>query len=167
MGYIDVSEQALTFFMSFGLGALLCLLYDIVRALHKTAVKGFFEVLISDLIFWFVAAFITFCFLILRCQGTVRGFVLFGQLAGFLTVRFTLSRFLIKFFVFAVSIFSTCFRAISARLYKSAALLEKNIKKFFNMAKKVLQPKAKLLYNLLKVRSKRKKASEQTDFKEI
>ena len=168
MGYIDVSAQALTFLLSVALGALLCLMYDIVRVLHKTCVKGFAEVLVCDLLFWVTAAMLTFCFLIIRCQGMVRGFVLFGQLIGFIAVRFTVSRFFVAFLLCVSKLISLCLGTVSSVIGKCTALIEKKTKKFLTKLKKVLQHKRKLLYNLLKTRIKReKRRSGQTNVKEM
>lgn len=156
MDYIDTTNQVATFLWSLALGALMCLLYDVVRVLHKFSIKGFFEVMISDIMFWFIVALFTFCFLVLRCQGEVRGYVLAGQAIGFTAARFTVSRF----FVLGLS---SLFKAISKLLgtfgkgfHFIAAVCEKNIKKILKYIKKVLQHKAKLLYNQLKMRSERK-----------
>ena len=156
MDYIDTTNQVATFLWSLALGAVMCLLYDGVRVLHKFSIKGFFEVMISDIIFWLIAASVTFCFLVLRCQGEVRGYVLAGQAIGFTAARFTVSRF----FVLGLS---SLFKAISKLLgtfgkgfHFIAAVCEKNIKKILKYIKKVLQHKAKLLYNQLKMRSERK-----------
>ncbi len=152
MGYIDISAQALTFLMSLGLGAALCLLYDVVRCLHKICIKGFFEVLVCDLIFWFVAALLTYCFLIIRTLGSVRGFVLVGELIGAVIARLTLSRLflplLTRFFAAITFVFSLFGRGFG----KLLKWTEKIIKKMLKYVKKVLQPKALVLYNLLKVK---------------
>ncbi len=154
MGYIDVSEQALTFLMSMALGVVLCLLYDLVRVLHSTCIKGFFEVLVCDLLFWGIAAVITYCFLIIRCQGSVRGFVLIGQLIGAVVTRFTLSRIfllvLTKLF-YCISRFFSMIRGLLAKVFR----VPKNIlKKMLYNAKKGLQHKALLLYNYKKLKAK-------------
>ncbi len=156
MGYIDVSAQALTFLMSLGLGCVLCLLYDVVRALHKTYIKGFFEVFVCDLMFWIVAVLLTFCFLVIRCNGSVRAFVLIGELIGAILTRLTVSRLFLpvlnKVFIAFERIFSW-FGGIFGKLLK---YIEKFFKKMLLNVKKHLQPKALLLYNQLKVRKKRK-----------
>ena len=52
MGYVDVSHQAVTFLLSVILGSVLCLIYDIFRVIHKLYINGFFEVLVTDLLFF-------------------------------------------------------------------------------------------------------------------
>ncbi len=151
MGYIDVNFQIVTFLLSISLGVVLCLFYDIVRVMHKLFAKGFFEVFIIDLLFWVLASFLTFCFLIIRCQGTVRGYVLFGALIGFIAVRLTISKiFLIvfeKFYCFSrkiINLFVLLFKFLVSPLCKI-------VKKIQILTKKVLQDKVILLYNHFKL----------------
>lgn len=152
MGYIDVSYQAVTFLLSTVLGAVMCLLYDILRALHKRTLKGFFEVFVSDLLFWSIAAMLTFCFLIIRCNGNVRGFVIVGQAIGFVAVRLTLSRYFLAGINWIMSVFSCIFRWIGRFIAKMFRIPKNILKKILKYAKKLLQHKCKLMYNLLKVR---------------
>ncbi len=147
MGYIDVSYQAVTFALSLLLGAVLCMLYDVVRALHKTYIQGFFEVLVCDLLYFGVSAVITFCFLVIRCQGSVRFFVLVGQLIGFMAVRLTLSRWFLVVAVRILKIFSYIFGFFGSITVSIMRKLKKFLEKMLFCAKKVLQPKCKLLYN--------------------
>lgn len=151
MGYIDVSYQVVTFLLSVVLGAVMCLLYDVLRALHKRTLKGFFEVFVSDLLFWGVAAIMTFCFLVIRCNGNVRGFVIVGQAIGFSAVRLTLSRFILAGIDWIMSAFSCVFRFIWRFVAKMFRIPKNIFKKILKYAKKLLQPKCKLLYNHLKV----------------
>lgn len=144
---IDVSAQIVTFLLSMALGAVLCLFYDILRVLHMTSVNGFVEVIVSDLIFWLVAAMATYCFLLIRCLGQIRFYVLFGILVGFLAVHFTVSSVFMKIMRFV-------FNAISAVLgfiRKTALLIFSPIIRFLKKlsfkVKKFLQDKAGLLYN--------------------
>ena len=144
---IDVSAQAVTFLLSLALGAVLCLFYDILRVLHMTSVNGFAEVIVSDLIFWLVAAMATYCFLLIRCLGQIRLYVLFGILVGFLIVHFTVS-----------SIFMKIMRSVFKALYAVIGFIKKILlfvfspimrflKKLSFKVKKFLQDKAGLLYN--------------------
>jgi hypothetical protein len=152
MGYINVSYQAATLGLSIVLGVVLCLLYDLVRALHKICIKGFFEVLVCDVVYFGISAVITFCFLIIRCQGEVRLFVLVGQLVGFVALRLTVSRFVLKVFILILSFIFRAFEFIGSTLVAFLKKLKNFFKKMLIYAKKLLQPKCKLLYNQVKVR---------------
>ncbi len=152
MGYIDVSYQAVTFALSLVLGAVLCVMYDLMRVLHKTLVKGFFEVLVCDILYFGLAAVVTFCFLVIRCEGSVRAFVLVGQILGFIAVRFTLSRFVLSVGVWIFTVISKIFKKFGLVVLSILRKLKNFLKKTLFYAKKGLQPKCKLLYNDLKVR---------------
>ncbi len=155
MGYIIPSNQVATFLWSLLLGVAMCMVYDILRALHKVSVKGFFEVLLSDLLFWCLWALITFSFLVLRCKGEVRGYVLFGQAVGFVAARLTVSRVVFPFFTACLRFFSRIFTAFGKKLHGLLRIVEKNIKKSLKYLKKCLQHILKLLYNQLKIRPKK------------
>ncbi len=154
MGYIDTSNQVATFLWSLLLGVVMCIAYDFIRAVHKVSIKGFFEVMLTDLLFWGIWALITFCFLVLRCKGEVRGYVLFGQLVGFTISRVTLSKVTYLMFIYILKLFLKIFRLFGNKIHSVLKAFEKNIKKFLKYLKKVLQHKAKLLYNLLKIHNK-------------
>ena len=91
MGHINVAYQTITFFMSIVFGAVACLFYDVFRIVHKLFCRSGVSIFVLDIIYWIVTAFATFGFLLLRCTGEVRAFVLLGILFGFIICRFTLS----------------------------------------------------------------------------
>lgn len=141
MGYIDTTAQLITFLLSLCLGALLCLLFDLIRFLHKILLKGFFEVLLSDLLFWTVAAFITFCFLLIRCKGFVRGYVLFGEAVGFFALHFTLSNYFLSLLYKIYSFFRRIFLGFYKLSAKISAPFKKISKKLIFVVKKACKIK--------------------------
>lgn len=152
MGHIDVTEEVITFLMSVCLGCAFCFLYDIVRALHKTTVSGFFEVLVLDLVFWTILTFCTFSFLVLRCAGMVRLYVIIGELCGFTAVRLTLSKIIVLLFSAVFSFAASVFGRFSDCLLKVTVGFENFLKKIVQSSKKLLQHYTVLLYNQLKLR---------------
>lgn len=154
MGYIDTNNQVFTFLWSLVLGVAMCLAYDVVRAFHKVSVKGFFEVMLLDLLFWGTWSLITFSFLVLRCKGEVRAYVLFGQALGFVITRISVSKLFYHIFTLILKVFRRIFEFFGSNVRKAIECLEKNIKKSLKYIKKVLQHKVKLLYNQLKVHKK-------------
>lgn len=153
MGYINTDNQVVTFLWSLVLGVAMCLAYDIVRAFHKVSVKGFFEVMLLDLLFWGTWSLITFSFLVLRCKGEVRAYVLFGQAVGFIITRISISKLFYHIFTLVLKVFRRIFEFFGSNVRKAVECLE-NIKKSLKYIKKVLQHKVKLLYNQLKVHKK-------------
>lgn len=154
MGYIDTNNQVFTFLWSLVLGVAMCLAYDVVRAFHKVSVKGFFEVMLLDLLFWGLWSLITFCFLVLRCKGEVRAYVLFGQALGFIITRISVSKLFFRFFTIMLKVLARIFEIFGSNVRNSVGCLEKIIKKILKTIKKGLQHKVKLLYNQLKVHKK-------------
>lgn len=94
MWEISNSGQGNAFLMSVLLGAVLCVLYDLFRldriVFRRSTPVVFFE----DILFWLIAAFSTFCLLILKTNGQVRAFVIIGIFLGFIIFRCTFSRLL-------------------------------------------------------------------------
>lgn len=154
MGYIDVSFEVASFGLSILLGAVFCVLYDVLRVLHKTYVKGFLEVLVTDFIYWIVVSFSTFCFLILRCKGNFRTFVIIGIALGFFIIRVTVSKYILKVFTVVFKFLRLVFGKISAIMGTIIHRFAKIIKKIANVIKKCLKDKPKLLYNQLNMRKK-------------
>ena len=109
MGYINTDNQVVTFLWSLVLGVAMCLAYDVVRAFHKVSVKGFFEVMLLDLLFWGTWSLITFSFLVLRCKGEVRAYVLFGQAVGFIITRISVSKLFYHIFTLVLKVFRRIF----------------------------------------------------------
>lgn len=157
MGYIDVTQQMLTFALSVLLGVVLCFIYDIVRALHRIVLKGFFEVLICDILFWVTSAVLTFCFLIIRCNGMVRGYVLFGEAVGAVITHYTLSRLWLIILLKIFSVLAWVKRVLTLVFIKVSLPFKKIFKKIIKTLKKVLQHKWGLLYNQLKVLTRTKR----------
>lgn len=149
MQAVDVSSQIITFLLSVVLGAILCVFYDFFRVLHKISLKGFAEVIVTDLIFWCVAALATYCFLLIRCLGQVRFYVLFGLLLGFIIVRLTFSPLILKFFGLVFKVFGALFSLFSRIIHAVFDPLKKIFKNLLFIVKKFLQDKLCLLYNRL------------------
>lgn len=104
MGTITVSGQLNTFLISLIFGAAYCFLYDAVRSLHKSAVKGKLGIFFLDVFYWILITLFTCTFALLFGKGEIRGYWLFGMAAGFIIFRFTLSRFAVWLFDFILII---------------------------------------------------------------
>ena len=156
MGYIDVSYQTITFFISVALGVSFCIFYDILRVLHKNLIKNTIEVFISDLVFWCLLAVITFFFLVLRCNGQLRVFVILGITAGFISCRLLISRLIYWVFNKIVSVLVAILHFVSGVINKFFIYINKLLINSMLLCKKLLQPKVKLLYNQLRLKCGRK-----------
>ena len=74
------------------LGAILCFIYDIIRATRVLGADSFVAVFIGDVFFWLVSAVAVFIFLVATTNGEIRGYVLMSCAVGFLFYRFTIGR---------------------------------------------------------------------------
>ena len=115
MWEIHSAHQALTFLYSIGFGSIICLYYDVFRSLRRAVSFSNFAIALQDLFFWILSAFTTFIFLLVRCNGEIRFFVIMGEALGFFLARATISKifFLLSFKVIVF------FNRIFVKIYAS------------------------------------------------
>lgn len=160
---VDQSEQTIIFFASLGVGFLLGVLYDFLRALRLSFTKGKIPIVIFDLIYFFAVAFLSYLFILAANKGEVRSYIIIGELLGAVFYYFSLGIAVIKltnhfvlllkrFYKFIFNIISFPFRLVKRPLEslfgKLRKFFKKSEKKSQKIRKKVL-PKARLyVYNL-------------------
>ena len=164
MWEISVGNQAITLLLSLCLGGILSLIYDILRAMHKTGFNSFLAVFITDILFWIFSALITFIFLMSRTNGEIRAYVLLAQCGGFVAFRFTISKLWFKAlcvcFGFVVKIKTISRRKINVIYDKTESVLiaffKQSLTKSKNVLKsikKLLKKVAKMLYTVINIKS--------------
>lgn len=153
MWEIDAYNQTISFVLSACLGALFCVLYDVVRAVRKVCLNSFWAVFFTDIIMWLIYAFATFMFLMARTNGEIRGYILIGELFGFVLFRISISRLLFSAFCFIFKKISIIKRKISSVISKFYIKFEalglkiwQGLSKFLKSIKKLLKNTFKLLY---------------------
>lgn len=150
MGTITIFGQLETFFYAILFGVAYSLLYDVFRCLHIKIIKGYWLIFLTDILYWAILLIFTYSFLLLFCNGSVRGYVLLGNALGFVICRYTLSRIFIKFCFLVVSIIRKIVSIISlpffmlwgfmSKLYeKTADFFKKIVKNLFQKKKKHLE----------------------------
>lgn len=113
MTYIaDIPQQVAAFFHAVGFGFLIGLLYDVFRAVRHAVSDGKKAFFVSDVLFAFSAAFLTFLFALTVHGGSVRGYVLFGELLGFLVYYFTVGVLVMRLFDKIIAAVHRFFRAV-------------------------------------------------------
>ncbi len=158
------SQQAVTFLWSILLGVAACLLYDVLRFLHKTIIKGSFAVFLGDIIYFSVISVITFCFFILFSKGVIRMYVYFGELLGFILCRKTLSRLIFPLIIktdqwirrLLLKIFAPISKLSLYAFEKSGAFLLKIFDKLKRKREKAKQKKEEKLKTQKKMKKVRK-----------
>lgn len=163
---VEQSEQTLIFFASLGVGFLLGVLYDFLRALRLSFTKGRVAVVVFDLLYFFAVAFFSFLFILASNKGEVRSYIIIGELLGAVfyyfsfgiaVIRITdnsvkvLKRFyglLFKIISFPFRLFNSVFSKISGKIKSFFKKSEKNSKK---IQKKVLPKVRVYVYNLFDI----------------
>lgn len=149
MWEINNYDQVITFLLSCGLGAICCFVYDIIRSVRKVCLNSILAITITDILLWIIYAFITFLFMIARTKGEVRGYVLFGELFGFVLFRISISKLIVPIlsFVFIkIADINLVIRKIINDFYEK---IESVILKMITYIFKMLKSVKKLLKNTL------------------
>ena len=153
MWEISNYDQIIGFLLSLLLGALFCLIYDVVRAYRFVWKSSALAIALVDLLIWIFYAVFTFVFLIARTNGEIRGYILVGEFLGFIIFRMVFSKILYSVFCFVFSqiiLIQQKITNVFERFYSKIELLVsffyKGTSKFFKRIKKLLKNTRKLLY---------------------
>lgn len=142
----------MTFCAAFVLGAALCLLYDVFRVFRVASAPTNAAAFVQDVVFFVVGAFATYCLLLARCDGIVRGYALIGEILGFVAFRVTVSRLIMGV---AKPIVKTIKKAAAWIKKKILHPIEDKIKKITKKIVLLLLNIQKKIKNLLKLLAKR------------
>ncbi|MBQ2295686.1 MAG: spore cortex biosynthesis protein YabQ [Clostridia bacterium] len=155
MSEITFFGQTGGLFSAIVMGVALCLFYDLLRIFRLAVPPGKILAFFEDVLWFFVAAVVTYLVCLAKCNGEVRSYVLVGEAVGFLLCRLTVSRGI-------MTAAKPSIRAVKklARRLKNAILrfftpiisgLTEKIQKILHETrkkeKKHLQTRARLLYN--------------------
>lgn len=115
---VDIPQQARTFAYAIGFGFFIGILYDMFRLLRLLVCGGKSKAfLVSDILFALASAVLTFLFALTLLNGGIRGYVLFGELLGFLIYYISFGTFVVrmtdKIAAFLRRVFGTVFRVVS------------------------------------------------------
>ena len=153
----------LIFLASLGVGFIMGILFDFLRALRLSVTRGKCSIIVFDLLDFFVVAFGSYLFILAANKGEVRSYIIIGELLGavfyYFSLGFALMKLTDKFVLVLRKFYSFLFKIISLpfRIIKSIFLrlfgglkeiFKKSQKKSQKIQKKVL-PKVRIyVYNL-------------------
>ncbi len=130
----------------FLLGAVFYILEGITATVRGKSIRQF----ISDIFFFLLAGFVTYCFLLIRSKGEIRGYVLFGELIGFWIYKKLLSKLTVGIFrwiiYFMKSAFSAVFQALSITINNMCSFFKRIFEKVNILSKKGLKNEDELVY---------------------
>ncbi len=168
---VSGSQQIRIFLYALGFGFFIGVLYDLFRALRLMLTNGRKAFIVSDILFSLAAGFFTFLFALSRLDGNIRGYVLMGELLGFLiySVSFgvffsrltdRIIRTVYRFFAAIAKPFLYIYGKLHRFFRKSVEKLRKKANFSVKKSKFHLKSTKGLLYNLrVRVSSDAKKSS--------
>lgn len=151
MWEINLKSQVFSFLGSIILGFIFCIIYDLFKAFRNYGKKTYFRLLLEDIIYFYVISIIAFIYYLAVTNGEIRFYILFGILIGFLSLNFTLSKYILSLFNFIFKCIikaNTLFLKVFYWLFvKIDNIFVKMAKITINFFKKCLKISRKLLYN--------------------
>lgn len=130
----SLADQTVYFLFSLLFGVILSFMYDVIRVLRFIGLNKLWQIIVGDMFYFTLCAFLTVLFALPFNNGSVRYFVLFGEAVGFIVYRFTLGEYMSVFYCFIIRVFRKIF-------VKSLKILE-----FFS--NKVLKANRFVVYNV-------------------
>ncbi len=139
----SIGNEAIFLGISILLGAVLFLLYDILRIFRRVIPHGAVWIGIEDFLYWLICTAAVFLMLYQENDGMVRGFAIGGVIAGTLLYYLLLSRYVIKMNVWLWKhilgilkpIFCFFYRPVAKYGKKTGSFLLKQLKKIGKVVK--------------------------------
>lgn len=187
---VPQSEQLSIFIASLGLGFLLGILYDVLRAIRLSFTSSKIAVVIFDLLYFFLFGLFTFLFILALNKGEIRSYIIAGELIGAIfyyisfgiaAIKFTdrVVKLLKQFYSFVLKVISAPIRLIKRVFFRLSEKIRRLFRKTEKNSQKIRKkhlPKLRMyVYNLFGIflassSSKRKgsgKNGKETEQKEI
>ncbi|MBQ8057201.1 MAG: spore cortex biosynthesis protein YabQ [Ruminococcus sp.] len=123
----SLATQTIYFIFSILFGVILSTLYDTVRVLRFMGFTKLWQIILTDVVYFFFCGVLTFLFSLPFNNGSVRYFVIFGEAVGFILYRFTLGEFMSKVYCFLISVIRKIFeKSLKIVIFFSNKLLKAN-----------------------------------------
>lgn len=156
---ITVARETQLFLYSLLVGAGLSLLYDLLRVLRLQMRHRPLAVTLEDVAYFLVCAMVTLGFVLKDNSGQVRGYILVGELIGWVVWHLSLGSVMVHAASAIASVLRRLCRIVLFPLYcicklvwkivnSLRAMVKKILKKMIQKKKYNLQRKRILLYNL-------------------
>ena len=105
----SLADQTVYFLFSLLFGVILSFMYDVIRVLRFIGLNKLWQIIVGDMFYFTLCAFLTVLFALPFNNGSVRYFVLFGEAVGFIVYRFTLGEYMSVFYCFIIRVFRKIF----------------------------------------------------------
>ncbi len=128
-----ITQEGGLLLLSFGVGILLMLSYDVLRIFRQVVAHGPILLGVEDVIYWLSCALLIFAMLYQENDGLLRWFVLAGIALGMMAENHFLSPYIVKLISFIIKkiiwIFSRPFKAAAGKAKKIYLFFQKRLKK--------------------------------------
>ncbi len=160
---VPQSEQLAIFGASLGMGFILGVIYDVIRALRLSVTRSKIVLVICDILYFVLFGVISFLFILALNKGEIRFYIIFGELIGafFYYVSFGLAvikitnklvSLLRRLYALAFKVIFAPFRLLKkafSGIFKKLTKVFKKTEKKSEKIQKNLLPKLRLyVYNL-------------------
>lgn len=166
----DITVELQFFLISILWGALILILYDILRILRRVIKHNYFFIAIEDLLFWVISSLFIFAMIYNENNGIIRGFSIMGMALGMVIYHFLLSKFVVKLISELIKLILRPFRFVDNSLKKFSRFLVSKIRKFLkilSMRLKKIAKSVKIAINEKRIKklNKRKIVKEKKEAK--
>ena len=103
MWEIDLYDQITTFLLSLSLGAVFALVFYFGEAVRVANNISKIRIWINDISYFAVSAIITYCFLLSRSNGEIRGYIIVGIVLGWWLFKIVFSKHFVKFLTIIIN----------------------------------------------------------------
>lgn len=146
----SLADQTVYFLFSLLFGVMISSLYDLVRILRLSGFNRLWQIILTDILYFFVCAVLTSLFAMPFNRGSVRYFVLFGEAVGFIVYRFTLGELM-------TSVYSFFIRIIRNLIKKSLKILRVFLNKVLKLNRFVVYNVGGIIYKAQNIVFKKKR----------
>lgn len=140
-----IAQEGGLLLLSFGVGILLMLSYDILRIFRQIIVHGTFFLGVEDVIYWLACALVVFAMLYRENDGLLRWFVLAGIALGMLVENHFLSPHIVRLSSKLIKKFLSFFGKAVKFLFKPMRKAVGRGKNFYLFLKKQLKKMGKAI----------------------
>ena len=150
---VPQNEQLAIFALSLGLGFLLGVLYDVMRAIRLSVTRSKIVLIICDVLYFILFGLISFLFILALNKGEIRFYIIMGEVIGAFFYYISLGIAVIKITDKAISLlrkfYSLAFKVVSAPFKALGKVFSAIFRKFSKLFKKTEKKSEKIQKNLL------------------
>lgn len=144
------------FLVSILWGAILLIVYDVLRIFRRIIAHNALFIALEDIIFWVIASVFIFTMIFSLNNGTIRGFSIMGMGIGMTLYHYIFSEWVVKLISKLIQILLSPIRFVIKQIIKMYHYVERKLKKIFRFLYNRL--KKRVLSIRMRVKEKKQKA---------